>query len=65
MENKVTCYLCCGEDGNANVLSSNEIKKVIPVVNKKGEPRLMINFYDFDYCMMSTMFCVSMEVVSE
>lgn len=42
-------------------LTEKEIKKITPVVDKKGKPMLMVEFYDFDYCMNSIDFFEKIE----
>lgn len=42
-------------------LTEKEIKKITPVVDKNGKPMLMVDFYDFDYCMDSTNFFEKIE----
>ena len=42
-------------------LTEKEIKKITPVVDKNGKPMLMVDFYDFEYCMNSTYFFEKIE----
>lgn len=44
-------------------LSEKEIKKITPVVDKNGKPMLMVDFYDFEYCMISTYFFEKIETL--
>lgn len=57
----IKLYKCY--DGNQiRILSSEEIKNIKAVVTKKGEPMMMINYYCFDYCINSTLFCDRIEI---
>lgn len=58
-------FNCINNDPNdpteSTWLSEKEIKKITPVVDKNGKPMLMVDFYDFDYCMNSTNFFEKIE----
>ncbi len=36
---------------------------IIPVVDKEGKAHLLINFYDWEYCMDASTFCDEVEEV--
>lgn len=58
-------FNCINNDPNdpteSTWLSEKEIKKITPVVDKKGKPMLMVEFYDFEYCMNSIDFFEKIE----
>ena len=58
-------FKCINNDPNdpteSTWLGEKEIKKITPVVDKNGKPMLMVDFYDFDYCMNSTDFFEKIE----
>ena len=53
-------FRCIGEDGSM-WLSDKEIKNIIPVNDKQGKARLMVNFYDVDDCINCTRFFEKIE----
>jgi len=40
-----------------------DIHNMIPVIDKEGKAHLLINFYDWEYCMNSSTFCDEIEKV--
>lgn len=40
-----------------------DVHNMIPVVDKKGKAHLLINFYDWEYCMDASTFCDEIEEV--
>ena len=40
-----------------------DIHNIIPVCDKAGNPHLLINFYDHEYCMDASAFCDGVEEV--
>ena len=40
-----------------------DVYSIIPVVDKKSEAHLLINFYDWEYCMDASTFCDEIEEV--
>lgn len=40
-----------------------DIHNIIPVCDKSGNPHLLINFYDHEYCMDASTFCDGVEEV--
>ena len=40
-----------------------DIHSIIPVCDKAGNPHLLINFYDHEFCMDASTFCDDVEEV--
>jgi len=40
-----------------------DVRSMIPVVDKKGKAHLLINFYDWEYCLNNSTFCDEIEDV--
>ena len=40
-----------------------DVHSIIPIIDKKGEAHLLINFYDWEYCMDASTFCDEIEEV--
>lgn len=40
-----------------------DVKNIIPVCDKAGNPHLLINFYDHEYCMNTSTFCDEIEQI--
>lgn len=40
-----------------------DIHSIIPVCDKTGNPHLLINFYDHEFCMDASTFCDEVEEV--
>lgn len=55
-----TLYQCFDENG-VTIIRNDELISVIPVTNKSGEPKMMVNYYDEEICTVSTMFCNRIE----
>jgi hypothetical protein len=45
------------------MISPRQIKDIVPIVAKDGTPALMINYYDDEFCINSTIFCDKIEVI--
>ena len=41
----------------------DDVHSMIPVVDKAGNPHLLINFYDHEFCMDASTFCDEVEEV--
>ena len=53
---------------NSNLQDYNEIHiadihNIIPVCDKEGNAKLLINFYDDEFCMDASVFCDEIETV--
>ena len=43
-------------------LTPQEVRKITPVNDKNGKPHVMVDFYDHEFCLNSTLFCDSIVV---
>ncbi len=43
-------------------LTPQEVRKITPVIDKNGKPHVMVDFYDEEFCLNSTLFCDSIVV---
>ena len=43
------------------VLPVSVITSMIPVVDKKGNPAVLVNYYDDEYCLDASLFCDSVD----
>ena len=44
-----------------DVLSPQEVYKITPVVDKNNKQYLMVEYYDDEWCLNSTLFCERIE----
>ena len=59
-----TLFNCISDDGDiGEMISPRQIKNIIPIVAKDGKPGLLINYYDDEICVNSTIFCDKIEVI--
>ena len=59
-----TLFNCISDDGDiGEMISPRQIKNIIPIVAKDGKPGLLINYYDDEICVNSTIFCDKIEVL--
>ena len=45
------------------MLSPRQIKNIVPIVSKDGKVGLLVNYYDDEICVTSTLFCDKIEVI--
>ena len=48
-------------DKDNEIINTEDVKKIIPVVDKKGKPFLFVTFYDIEFCLTTTVACDSIE----
>ena len=41
------------------------VKRIIPIVDKKGNPHLDVEYYDDEFCINSAIFCDSVSVINK
>ena len=62
---KFPCYtikLINSTNSEIDELAFEDISKMKPVVDKQGNPHLMISYYDNEYCLNSTLICDDIEI---
>lgn len=50
----MTKIICKIDDGSL-MLSDKEILNIKPVIDRFGKAKLLVNYYDFEYCVKSTL----------
>ena len=55
----------CESDNDTFELSDKELKNIRPVIDRFGKARLLINYFDFEYCVNSTTFCNKINIIEE
>jgi hypothetical protein len=59
-----TIFNCISEgDDIGEMISPRQIKNIIPIVAKDGKPALLINYYDDEFCINSSIFCDKIEAI--
>ena len=52
----------CKIDDKIVELYNTEVNIIKPAIDNDGKPQLMVNYYDVEYCINTTMFCDSIEI---
>ena len=50
---------CLNKDNE--IINAEDVKKIIPAVDKKGKPSVFVTFYDIEFCFTTTVVCDSIE----
>ena len=61
LDDNSTKFICKTDDKIVE-LSNTEVNSVKSVIDKDGKPKFMVNYYDVEYCINTTMFCDSIEI---
>ena len=48
-------------DKDNEIINVENVKKIIPVVDKNGKPSLFVTFYNTELCITTTINCSSIE----
>lgn len=48
-------------DKDNEIINAEDVKKIIPVIDKKGKPSVFVTFYDIEFCVTTTVVCDSIE----
>lgn len=62
-EDKRTKFICKTNDGDVE-LYDTEVLNIKPTIDKNGNAILIINYYDIEFCVNSTMYCKKVEIVN-
>ena len=46
-------------------LTDKEILNIKPTISKDGDAILIVNYYDFEYCLNHTIYCDRIDVIDE
>jgi hypothetical protein len=58
-------FICRTTDGTVYKLTDKELLNVKPTIDKNGNAILIINYYDFEYCLRQTIYCDRIDVIGE
>ena len=59
-----TLFNCIKEgDDIGEMLSPRQIKDIVPIVAKDCKAGLLVNYYDDEICVNSTLFCDKIKVI--
>ena len=62
-EDKRTKFICKTNDGDVE-LYDTEVLNIKPTIDKNGNAILIINYYDIEFCVKSTMYCKKVEIAN-
>ena len=62
-EDKRIKFICKTNDGDVE-LYDTEVLNIKPTIDKNGNAILIINYYDIEFCVKSTMYCKKVEIVN-
>lgn len=48
-------------DKDNEIINAEDVKKIIPVIDKEGKPCVFVTFYDIEFCLTTTVVCDSIE----
>ena len=48
-------------DKDNEIINAEDVKKIIPVVDKEGKPSVFVTFYDIEFCLTTSVVCDSIE----
>ena len=48
-------------DKDNEIINVEDVKKIIPFVDKNGKPSVFVTFYDVELCIITTTVCDSIE----
>lgn len=62
-EDKRIKFICKTNDRDVE-LYDTEVLNIKPTIDKNGNAILIINYYDIEFCVNSTLFCKKVEIVN-
>lgn len=62
-EDKRIKFICKTNDGDVE-LYDTEVLNIKPTIDKNGNAILIINYYDIEFCVKSTMYCKKVEIAN-
>lgn len=62
-EDKRIKFICKTNDRDVE-LYDTEVLNIKPTIDKNGNAILIINYYDIEFCVNSTMYCKKVEIVN-
>lgn len=58
-------FICRTTDATVHKLTDKELLNIKPTIHKNGNAILIINYYDFEYCLRQTIYCDRIDVIGE
>jgi hypothetical protein len=58
-------FICKVDDYTKYELTDSEILNIKPTIDKNGNAILIVNYYDFEYCINHTIYCERIDVVND
>lgn len=58
-------FICRTTGTNTYKLTDKELLNIKPTIDKNGNAILIINYYDFEYCLRKTIYCDRIDVIGE
>lgn len=63
IEDKRIKFICKTNDGDVE-LYDTELLNIKPAIDNNGDALLIVNYYDIEFCVNSTMLCKKVEIVN-
>lgn len=58
-------FICRTTDVTIHKLTDKELLNIKPTIDKNGNAILIINYYDFEYRLLRTIYCDRIDVIGE
>ena len=58
-------FTCRTTDIAVYKLTDKELLNIKPTIDKNGNAILIVNYYDFEYCLLKTVYCDRIDVIGE
>ena len=56
-------FICRTADIVVHKLTDKELLNIKPTINKNGNAILIVNYYDFEYCLNQVVYCDRIDVM--
>lgn len=58
-------FICRTTDTGTYHLIDNEILNIKPTISKNGDAILIVNYYDFEDCLIHTIYCDRIDTITK
>ena len=58
-------FICRTTNVAVYKLTDKELLNIKPTIDKNGNAILIVNYYDFEYCLRQTIYCDRINVIGE
>lgn len=58
-------FVCRTPNVDTYHLTDKEILNIKPTISKNGDAILIVNYYDFEYCLHHTIYCDRIDVITK